>query len=153
MAEVLGAILVTAILTGTGLPAFLQALQTYRFGAAARQIAIDLRFAQSLAVAKKRFYRIRMEVSQPNRYRLEGSNDAATWPAPSDTPQSNPDVITTWKDLATDYREVTVTTSATVTFNSRGAVEGGGTPTIVIQDLSGATKSVETSAAGRVKIL
>lgn len=153
IAEMLGAILVTAILSAAGLPALVQAMQEYRFAAAARQIAADLRYAQSIAVMTKRFYRIRMDVSEPSRYRIEASDNTATWPALDHTIQTNPDVITIWKDLATDFHDVTVTSQATVTFNSRGALEGGGMPTIVMQDLAGGTKSVETTAAGRVKIL
>ncbi len=153
IAEMLGAILVMAILSAAGLPALLQVLQDYRFAAAARQIAVDLRYAQNMAVVTKRFYRIRMDASEPNRYRIEASDNNATWPALNYTIQTNPDVITIWKDLASDFHDVTVTTQATVTFNSRGALEGGGMPTIVMQDLAGGTKSVETTAAGRVKIL
>ena len=129
---------IVAILAAISLPAFLLAMQNFRFRGAVDQVVGDIRRARALAVTQGRQVGIEggFHVSAaPRQYRIElrciatGPGCPSTlWPADSDTPSSNANVITLWQNVSTLYLGVTVSrpvdaASATldrIIFNSLG---------------------------------
>lgn len=118
----MGVVLVVAI------PGIQSTLTSYRVHEARRQIASDLRLAQSIAVSRGQFARVRMDATLPNGYRLERSPDNVTWPALADTTATNAAVLSQWKNLAVTYPGVAMAAPTTVAFSPRGFLAGGGGP-------------------------
>ena len=155
--ELLIAVAILAVLGGAAMPSFLNLLQQYRFNAAARQIATDVRLAQSLAVSRGLRFRLiafdRTDGTRPNSYRLEGSNTGTAWPAVIDTPATNPLVYNDWINLAAQYSGVAITaTDQTIYFDPRGTrVNGaGGDASVVTLSNGTGTMSIQVSSVGRV---
>lgn len=80
--ELLVAIASIAILAAVSMPAFTTTIQNRRLDGATRKIIADLRYAQSMAVARGGLYRLYSgddpQAGQPGRYRLEQSIDGGT---------------------------------------------------------------------------
>ena len=117
-----------AILAAISLPAFLLAMQNFRFRGAVDQVVGDIRRARALAVTQGT-YEAGFHVSAaPRQYRIERRITGGLWPADTDTPSSNANVITLWQNVSTLYLGVTVSrpvdaASATldrIIFNSLG---------------------------------
>ena len=119
---------IVAILAAISLPAFLLAMQNFRFRGAVDQVVGDIRRARALAVTQGT-YEAGFHVSAaPRQYRIERRTPGGLWPADADTPSSNANVITLWQNVSTLYLGVTVSrpvdaVSATldrIIFNSLG---------------------------------
>lgn len=157
--ELLIAVAVLAVLGAAAMPSFLNLLEQYRFNAAVRQIAADLRLAQSLAVSRGLRFRLvafdRTDPELPNRYRLEGANVCCppVWPAATDTPATNTLVYNDWANLAAQYRGVEITAAnSTIYFDPRGTRVGGAVGDAPVVTLSNGvgTMNIQVSSAGRV---
>lgn len=137
LAQVLVGAALVAILAAISLPAFLLAMQNFRFRGAVDQVVGDIRRARALAVTQGKTwpYDAGFHVSaSPRQYRIElrcptCSPLCTSWPADTDT-LSSPcaNVITLWQNVSTLYLGVTVsqpvdaasTTLDRIIFNSLG---------------------------------
>ncbi len=171
--ELLMVLAIVAILALVSVPSLLGAMQNYRLNGAARRITSDLRFAQSLAVTRGGVYGFHWGgdplepfAPGPNYYRIErNTGTGCNWPPVWDTAASNPNVVTNWLDLSTEFQGVTiasVTDNASVAiggaaFNARGASANPCTPvgyplTITVTDASGTTRTIQVRSAGSVRV-
>jgi len=163
-AEFLVVLSVLAILATVSLPIFAATFKNARLSGAVRQLASDIRSARSLAVSKGGYYRLQ---TSNNSYRVEHCNPctppvSVSWPASSAQMGASADVISNWQDLSSLYGGVTIQSVSTVDgaiFNSTGASVGPGnypvTPrsvNITLADASGATKVIQVSPPGNVKL-
>jgi hypothetical protein len=91
---------------------------------------------------KASMYRIEMRIS-PN----------APWPALTDDPSANINVLTPWNRLGADYKGVTITTGNTICFNSQGFLAYSASAlSIAVQGLGGA-RTVQTNVTGKATLL
>ena len=145
-AELLVVVAMLAILATVSLPIFAATFKNARLSGAVRQLASDIRSARSLAVSKGGLYGVHTD---GNRYRIESSANASTWPSPT--------VITNWQDLSTQFIGVTIQSVgnggpiAGPIFNAMGASVGVGSVDITLADDS-AIKVIQVSPAGNVKL-
>src|SRR3970040_1152117 len=89
--ELVGAVALTVILVGAGIPVMMTSVESARFSAAVRQVAGDMRLARSKAVTTRWEYRIRGRDrrggANANRYRVEGRRTpGVSWPAAAEAP-------------------------------------------------------------------
>ncbi len=156
---------VVAILAAISLPAFLLAMQNFRFRGAVDQVVGDIRRARSLAVTRGP-YEAGFHVSaSPRQYRIElrctSGCPSLLWPADTDTPSSNANVITLWQNISTLYLGVTVSrpvdaasfTLDRIIFNSLGnSVATVSHPiSITISKALGTPQVVQVAAIGSVE--
>lgn len=175
LAELLVAVGIFAILATVAMPAFSSLMQPYRLNTATLQLAGDLRYAQSLAVANGACYRLHWgnnrATPQPNTYRIE--KNAGGWPAETATTGSNSNVITNWSetDLGVSYPGVNLstvkdnnnTTLVGVAFNARGstvdlascstATAPSSPISLSVTSTGVTTKTIQVRRTGSVKIL
>ena len=148
-AELLVVVAMLAILATVSLPIFAATFKNARLSGAVRQLASDIRSARSLAISKGGLYGV---YTDGNRYRIESSANASTWPSPT--------VITNWQDVSTQFVGVTVDSVVNgdpirgPIFNAMGASVGpdGIRSVDVTLTHSGATKIIQVSTAGNVKL-
>lgn len=158
---------ISAILAGISMPNMVNVIQGYSADGAARQVMADLRYAQSQAISSGMQARLVIfdangvatgsgyadDATKANKYRLEARPAGGVWPAVSDTPATNANVLTPWQDLAQDYRQG-VTQANAVAFTSRGFLQNStATLNIVLQTLpAGRGHTVATNPTGKVTI-
>ncbi len=99
---------VVAILAAISLPAFLLAMQNFRFRGAVDQVVGDIRRARALAVTQGTYEGGFHVSASPSQYRIERRPPGGVWPADADTPASNANVITLWQNISTLYLGVAV---------------------------------------------
>jgi prepilin-type N-terminal cleavage/methylation domain-containing protein len=162
-------VVILASLTSIAIPGILGGIHRRGVDGAARRLAEDIRLAQSSAITRGMQVRLvafdqtgtapssgwTTDPSKANLYRIEmRAGAAAVWPDPTDTPGSNANVLTPWKDLSGYYRGVSVTAGNTVTFNSQGFLSGSGTPLNIAITVTGpgGTKTVQTNPIGKATI-
>jgi len=166
--ELLIAVAISAILAGTSLPFFIAAIQRYRFDGAVQRVISDLRYTQSTAVTRSGCYRLHIhsvfdsEVDRLNQFRVEKTNcTGTTWPPSSATPATNPDVVTGWVNLSTEFPGITIgnvrdnsnNLLSQVIFNSRGALASPNPPVrITISSPSRGNRVIEIRAVGSMRI-
>ena len=170
LAEVLVGAALVAILAAISVPAFLLAMQNFRFRGAVDQVVGDIRRARALAVTQGKTwpYDAGFHVSaSPRQYRIElrcptCSPLCTSWPADTDTPSSPcANVITLWQNISTLYLGVTVsqpvdaagTTLSRIIFNSLvNSVATVQHPiSITISKALGASQVVQVAAIGSVE--
>lgn len=166
--QVLVGAAVVAILAAISLPAFLLAMQNFRFRGAVDQVVGDIRRARALAVTQGRQVGIeagfRVSAS-PRQYRIElrciatGPGCSSTsWPADTDSPSSNANVITLWQNISTLYLGVTVsqpidatsTTLPRIIFNSLGNSVATAPISITISNPLGRSCLLQVTTIGSV---
>lgn len=158
--ELVVVVVCIGIMAGLAIPVFSAIMENSRFRAAADTVASDIRQARAVAVTRGNFAALRIATG-PTRYRIERSTTGTVWPADTDTPLSNPNVIIPWQDVAQLYPGVTVTqpvdaspaTLTRVIFNSLGSsVATTQHPiSITITSPSGTTRVVQVTAVGSVR--
>ncbi len=155
--EFLVGLIVTGLFTIVSIPLFTTTLQSLRLNGAARKIAGDLRYAQSLAVAKGGLYRFHSgydpAAGSPGQYRLEQSTDGGTtWSG-----------VTSWYTLSSDFQGVSFSSAKDssaspvtvyeVRFNSLGSCAncpGLTAPIVIAASSSSGTRTVQVRSAGSV---
>lgn len=124
--ELMGAMGVAAVLMGIAIPSFFSLLPTLRLSSAARQLATDLQLARMKAISQNTSYTVTFDTA----------NGTYSFGADS-------------RDLDELYPGITITSASNPTFSPRGTANS---VTITLSNGS-ATKQVQVSAVGRVKIL
>ncbi|MFB3820257.1 MAG: Tfp pilus assembly protein FimT/FimU [Candidatus Methylomirabilales bacterium] len=159
---------VVAILAAVGLPSLLAGIQRTRLRGGAEQVLNDLRRTQSLAMttgARHRMY-LRACPGGPTpcrQYRVEREAAGPTWPLESETPGTNPNVLTEWQDLGRDYEGVRITelrdnagsAVASVMFDSLGASVNLGVTyplTLAVVHGAGGQRTVQVRSAGSMRM-
>lgn len=168
MIELAVTVSILGILAAIAIPGIVGGVQRSGVDGASRRLAEDIRLAQSHALTRGAQTRLvafdesgaapdlpnagtLSDTTKANMYRIElRSGASASWPALSDTPASNSNVLTVWQDIATQYRGVAVTTGNTVAFNSLGDLLT--TPVSIILQGAGGTKTIQTSLIGKATI-
>ena len=156
---------ILATLAIIGMPWFSGLMQSYRLNAATLQVASDLRYAQSLAVSNGGYYRFHWGndalVNQSNSYRIEKSTNGTSWPVASATMASDPNVISSWMNIGTNYPGMTLTAvndanNATLTgvvFTSTGSSNDPSPITLSVSSTAGTSNTIQVRRTGSVKIL
>jgi len=149
--ELVVTLVVVTILVAIALPTFTTTLEFFRLDGAARQIAGDLRYAQSLAVSRGTRFRLYSGVdscttqSGQSRYRIQQStNGGVTWTA-----------ITECYLLSSEYSGATLTSitgAGGVQFNSRGACQNcaGADILVTVSSPSGGARTLQVRPTGSV---
>ena len=171
--EMVGAVALTVILVGAGLPVMMTSVESARFSAAVRQVVGDMRLARSKAVTTRWEYRIRGRDrrggANANRYRVEGRRTPAiAWPAEADTPQQTADqFVGAWINLAASYPGIQLDNSGTGSnppfyagFDSSGKMcmpltqcFDGVSPLVITKDSTGQTRQISIApATGHVRV-
>jgi len=169
--ELLVVLGILAIIAAVAMPYLLAAARNSDFDAAVRQVAIDARFARSLAVARGGLYRLHAGLDPAlgnpalnNSYRVEHRDPAVGWPAPTAQMGSSADVLSNWQDLSTLYGGVTVQgvvdgTLAAIDgaiFNSTGASVDTSNAlrsvSVTLQKPDGTTRVIQIDPAGNVRM-
>lgn len=164
------AVSIVGILAALAIPGILGSIQRSGVDGASRRLAEDIRLAQSNAITRGVQARLvafdqtgvapnppsgtnLSDVSKANKYRIEiRSGASATWPAVTDTPGSNSNILTTWHDISGQYRGVVVTTGNALLFNSQGFLANSVIPLTIVLQGSGGTKTVQTSVIGKATV-
>ncbi len=164
--ELATVVAIVAVLAAIAVPGILGGVMRAGVDGASRQLAEDIRLAQSNALTRGAQARIVVfdqggtapnsgyasDSTKDNMYRIEVRlGPSASWPALADTPGTNSNVLTLWNNLARQYQNVRVTTANTVTFNSQGFPSSASAINIVLQGDVG-TKTVQTSTIGKATI-
>ncbi len=174
--ELLIAMIITGLLIGAAMPAFLSMVQRSRIDGGARQVLYGIRSTQSLAISRGDIFGFHWggDPGPPaagrlnSEYRVETDpGNICAWPAPTDT-MANPNVVRDWFDLAGEYPGVTVTSVkdnlgtvlGRVIFNSRGGWPN--TPLcpspnfpvwVCVSDGSGTLRAIQIQRVGKATIL
>ncbi len=167
--ELLTGIIILSILAAIGMPGILGSIQRTGVDGASRRLAEDIRRAQSNALTRGVQARLIVfdqtgvvpttptpinDSTKANMYRIElRSGAAASWPALTDTPGSNANVLTEWSDLGTQYRGVWVDIGNAVLFNSIGGLINTTVPATIVVQGAGGIRSIQTNAIGKATIL
>lgn len=161
------AVSIVGILAALAIPGIVGGIQRSGVDGASRRLAEDIRLAQSNAITRGAQTRVvafdqngvaqnsgsPTDATKANMYRIElRAGASAAWPALSDTPGSNVNVLTTWNDIGGQYRGVAVTTGNTLLFNSQGFLTNSAVPLNIVVQGSGGTKTVQTSVIGKATI-
>lgn len=164
------AVSILGILAAIAIPQLVGGIQRSGVDGASRRLAEDIRLAQSHALTRGAQTRVLAfdqtgaapdspgtgtlsDTTKANMYRIElRSGASASWPALSDTPATNGNVLTVWQDLGSQYRGVAVTTGNTVVFNSLGGLLNTTTPVNIVLQGSGGSKTIQTSLIGKATI-
>jgi Tfp pilus assembly protein FimT len=140
--ELVVVVSIVGIMAAVAMPGLIGGIMRTGVDGAGRQIADDLRLTQSTAISEGVQTRLLIfsnsgtahdhggspsgTMSQSNsayrnKYRIERrTSAAASWPAVTDNRGTNVNVLTEWKDVAQQYRGVTVNFACTLVFNSQG---------------------------------
>jgi prepilin-type N-terminal cleavage/methylation domain-containing protein len=166
LVELATVVIIVAILAAVALPGVLGGVMRAGVDGASRQLAEDIRLAQSNALTRGAQARIVVfnqggtapssgyasDSTKANTYRIEiRLSPSASWPTLADTPGTNSNVLTMWNNLARQYQNVRVATANTITFNSQGFPTSTSAISIVLQGDTG-TKTVQTSTIGKATI-
>ncbi len=171
--DLLGAVVLAAILVGAAAPVMMTGVESARFNAAARQVVGDMRLARSKAVSTGWQYRIRGRDRRggpnANRYRMEGRRTAGiAWPAEAALPQLTADqYVGPWIQLDASYPGIQLDNSAAGTdppfyagFDSSGKTctpltqcLDGIAPLTITRDTTGHTRQISIApATGHVRV-
>lgn len=167
--EITTVLVMMGILVAIAIPGILGSIQRAGVDGASRRLAEDIRLAQSTALTRGSQARLIVfdqsgvvpttpsnitDSTKANRYRVEiRSSASASWPALSDTPGNNPNVLTEWSDIGSQYRGVAVTTGSAVGFNSLGGITNSTIPATIALQGTGGTRTVQTNLIGKATIL
>jgi type IV fimbrial biogenesis protein FimT len=175
--EMLTVVAIFAILSAFAIPGVLGSTHRRGVDGAGRRLADDIRLAQSSAITQGKQTRLVAfsadgvapgasttagdncatsvtDSSKANMYRIEARNSATdSWPALTEYPTTNGNVLTVWYKLSSDYGTVSITTGNTVCFNSRGFLPYAGSSQEILIAGQGGTKRVQTSLIGKASIL
>lgn len=160
---------ILGILAMIAIPGMLGAIQRSGVDGASRRLAGDIRYAQSSALARGAQTRLiafnqsgtaanpgaspLSDAAKANRYRIElRSGASAPWPALTDMPGTNGNVLTVWHDLAGEYRGVAVASGNALVFNSQGFLANSAAPLAIALQGPGGARTIQTSAIGKVAI-
>ena len=168
--ELVVVVAILAILAAFGLPALAGAVARYRVDAAAGELASALRQAQAQAPSQGGYFRVHLGtdlgVNRPNSYRIERDpGNGTTWPAATETIQTNSGVVTNWVDLSQTYGALTVSapvdsagrTLNWMTYNNRGAFVDPTGPvsppaTLTLTSPGGRTRTITVQFARAAKV-
>jgi type II secretory pathway pseudopilin PulG len=169
LVELVTGIIILGVLAAIGIPGILGSIQRTGVDGASRRLTEDIRRAQSNALTRGVQARLIVfdqtgvvpttptainDTTKANMYRIEiRSGASASWPALTDTPGSNSNVLTVWNDLGAQYHGVAVTTGNAVIFNSLGGLLNATLPASIVVQGSGGTRSVQTNVIGKATIL
>jgi Tfp pilus assembly protein FimT len=148
------------------MPGILGGIKRRGVDGASRQLAQDIRLAQSNAITRGMQVRLLaiphagvvpssslIDASKANLYRLEvRTNSAASWPALSDTPGSNANVLTPWTNLGSTYAGVWVSTANEIAFGTLGSLTNSASSLTIVLQGPGGTRTIQTSPIGKVTI-
>jgi Tfp pilus assembly protein FimT len=137
--ELLTAVLIASILSGTAVLGYGRMLASWRLNAAVRQIVMDLKVTRSRAITENTGQRIRFVV--PSSLYQRQRREASSAYADVGEPISLPDGIETIDCTARD---------ATVTFQPRGHASTFGT--ITLRNPEGAERRIVVDMAGRLRV-
>ena len=156
-------------LSSVAIPGIVGGIQRRGVDGASRRLAEDIRLAQSSAITRGMQVRLvafdqtgtapnsglTTDANRANQYRIEMRAGAtASWPALTDTPATNANVLTPWKSIAGGFRGVNVIAGNTMAFNSQGFLSGTGSPNVTVtMQGPGGSKSVQTNSIGKATIL
>jgi len=168
LVEFLTAIVILGILSAIAIPGILGSIHRTGVDGASRRLTEDIRLAQSNAITKGAQARLIVfdqtgavpdpgnlnDPTKANKYRIElRPGPSALWPSVNDNPSSNPNVLTVWQDIGSQYRGVAVTTGSAVVFNSQGFLLNSSAPVNTVFQGPGGSKTVQTTAIGKVTVL
>jgi prepilin-type N-terminal cleavage/methylation domain-containing protein len=154
------------ITAGIAIPGLIGGIQRRGSDGASRRLSDDIRQAQSQAITRGAQSRVVVfsnsgsapgssyasDAAKANRYRIEiRISPSASWPALTDNPGSNANVLTTWNNLA-EFGGVRVTTGNTVVFNSQGFLANSTATLSVVLVGADGVKTVSTSVIGKATI-
>ncbi len=160
---------ILGILAGIAIPGILGGIYRTGVDGASRRLAEDIRLAQSNALTRGAQARLIAfdqngtaqnpglsaitDTTKRNMYRIElRSGPSVSWPALSDTPGNNSNILTVWNDLANDYRGVVVTAGNALIFNTQGFILNSAAALNITLQGSGGTRTVQTSVIGKATI-
>lgn len=163
------AVSILGILSAIAIPGIVGGVQRSGVDGASRRLAEDIRLAQSSAITRGVQARVIAfdqagtapnpgsssvtDTTKKNMYRIEVRSGAtASWPALTDNPGTNANVLTVWQDLGNQYRGVAVTTGNILIFNSQGFLANSAVSLNIVVQGSGGTKTVQTSVIGKATI-
>ena len=138
LAEVLTAVMVTAMVSATAVPNLTSFVRQYQLLRAAHQIAFEVSRARMKAVGENAFMRLRLGSNGPGEYWLERSNDGVTYALDGA-------VLTVPGSVS--MRQLT---SQPVTFNRQGLASAP--VTYQLTNTRAQTKTVQVNVLGRVDI-
>jgi len=168
LVELLIGIVMIGILSAIAIPGILGSIHRSGVDGASRRLTEDIRLAQSNAITKGAQTRLIVfdqsgavpnpgnlnDPTKANKYRIElRTGPAALWPSVNDYPSTNPNVLTVWQDIGTQYRGVSVTTGSAVVFNSQGFLLNTSAPVNTVFQGPSGSKTVQTTAIGKVTVL
>jgi len=154
------------ITAGIAIPGIVGGIQRRGSDGASRRLSDDIRQAQSQAITRGAQSRVVVfnqsgtapgssyatDAGKANRYRIEiRTSPSASWPALTDSPGNNANVLTTWNNLA-EFGGVKVTTGNTIVFNSQGFLAISTTPLNVVLSGADGVKTVQTSVIGKATV-
>jgi prepilin-type N-terminal cleavage/methylation domain-containing protein len=137
--ELLTAILIASILSGTALLSYGRMLAGWRLNAAVRQVVMDLKVTRIRAIMENTGQRIRFEV--PSSLYRRQRREASSAYADVGTPIALPDGIETVDCTARDDA---------VTFQPRGHASAFGT--ITLRNSEGKERRIVVDMAGRMRV-
>ena len=158
---------IVGTLGAIGMPGILGGINRAGVDGASRRLTEDIRLTQSTALTKGAQARLIIfdqtgsvpaptnltDSTKANMYRIELRNgDSAPWPAIADNPGTNPNVLTPWNDLGSQYRGVVVTTGNALVFNSQGFLGNSAVALNIVVTGSAGTRTVQTSVIGKATI-
>lgn len=137
--ELLTAILIASVLSGTALLGYGRMLADWRLNAAVRQVVMELKVTRSRAITENTGQRIRFDVpsSLYQRQRREASSNYADVGAPISLPDGIEAIDCTARD-------------DTVTFQPRGHASSFGT--ITLRNPEGTERRIVVDMAGRMRV-
>jgi len=159
LVELVIVVAIMVMMLTVAMPLFFEIIAQRRLTGAVERVAMDLRYAQSLAVTQGLVHRLHSgadgAVGRPGEYRLERDNGAGGWLE-----------LAAWYDPSADYSGSSLQSvkdnggisigTFDVRFNAQGAVAntGVGTYPIVLTVVakSGTTRSVQVMRTGAVRV-
>jgi type II secretory pathway pseudopilin PulG len=168
LVELITVVMMLGILATIGLPGIIGGIQRTGVDGASRQLTQDIRLAQSTAITRGAQARLIIfdqtgvvpttptnltDATKANQYRIEmRSSVSAPWPAITDYPGANSNVVTAWNDLGSQYKGIAVTSGNALVFNSQGFLSNSATALNIVLAGSGGIRTVQTSVIGKATI-
>lgn len=158
---------IVGILAAIAIPGIWGSIHRSGVDGASRRLTEDIRLAQSTAITRGAQTRLVVfdqagvvpnpanltDATKANKYRIEVRSGVATpWPAITDDPGNNANVLTVWNDIGGQYRGVAVTGGNALIFNSQGFLTNSASPLSIVLQGSGGTKTVQTSVIGKATV-
>ena len=166
LAELMIVLALVAVLATASTSYLIAALHTYQLNGAVRSLASDIRRTRSLAVTNHGTMGVHWggDLSPPatRTYRIErNTGTTCSWPADTDTAESNSSVITNWSDLSLTFSGTDIlsvednggNSLGGVVFNSRGVSINPCSSvtypiTVTLANEIGASRSFRIASAG-----